>query len=82
MFKYIVPGISHFDFKNLILQFLNSSNRIKTQGILFQVEEVFKDVPGEDTIWMRKTDFKRAHVDVDIRVVHQSKTGERRLEVL
>lgn len=55
---------------------------MKTQNILFQVEEVFKDEPGEYTIWTRKADFKRAHVDVDIRVVWQNKTGEKRLELL
>lgn len=64
------------------LQNLNSSNRMKIQNILFQVEEVFKDVPGEYSIWTRKADFKKADVDVDIRVIWQNKTREKRLEVL
>lgn len=68
--------------KILLLQCSNSSSRIKTQSILFQMEEVFKDVPGENAIWTRKADFKRACVDMDIRVAWQNKTGEKRLEVL
>lgn len=58
----------------------NSSNRMKPQSILFQVEEVFRDIPEEYTIWTRKADFNRARVEMDIRVVGQKKTGDKRLE--
>lgn len=58
----------------------NRSNRMKPQSILFQVEEMFKDIPEEYTIWTRKADFNRARVEMDIRVLGQKKTGDKRLE--